>query len=50
MQKFRKINDEFIQNREQAKLNSHVHFTDLKSQIDIRRAELKVKIDEIALD
>ena len=50
MQKFRQINDEFIQNREQAKLNSHVHFTDLRRQIDIRRAELKVKIDEIALE
>ena len=49
LNRFRELNNELAQNRQEAASICHENFSELKRQIDIRREELKAKIDEIAL-
>ena len=50
LNKFHQLNEELLENRQEAEFNCHEHFSELKRQIDIHREQLKSKVDEIALE
>ena len=49
LEQFEELFGQFKQKQNEFELDSHDRFAEIKRQIDIRREELKVKIDEIAL-
>ena len=53
LNEYEMLYDQFIQNKNEinaTELYIYEHFSELKRQIDIHREELKIKIDDIALE